>query len=41
MNTLREALRIVGGVCAIALILGCMALGAVTAGILIGLGIWK
>jgi hypothetical protein len=41
VSVIYEALRLIGGICAIALILGCMVLGAVTAGIIVGLGVWK
>lgn len=41
MSVIYESLRVIGGVCAILLILGCMVLGAATAGIMIGLGVWK
>lgn len=41
LRTVNEALRIVGGVCAVALVLTCMVLGAVTAGILVGLRVWE
>lgn len=36
-----EALRIIGGVLAIGVVLCCMVLGALVAGLAVGLGVWK